>query len=42
MVDDYTAERRKTEREKRKMFPITGGGPTTQREEKFCMRKKNF
>ena len=45
MVDDYTAERRKTEREreKRKMFPhyITGG-PTTQREKKFCMRKKNF
>ena len=47
MVDDYTAERRKTEREReRKVFVcfphyITGG-PTTQREEVFCMRKKNF
>jgi hypothetical protein len=44
---DYTAERRKTEREReRKVFVcfphyITGG-PTTQREEVFCMRKKNF
>ncbi len=38
MVDDYTAERRKTEREKRKMF---SPGPTTQREEKFCMRNFN-
>ena len=37
MVDDYTAERRKTEREKRKMFP-----PALQHREKFCMRKKNF
>ena len=36
---DYT-ERRKTEREreKRKMFYITG---PPQREEKFCVRKKN-
>ena len=32
MVDDYTAERRKTERERKgKCFPITCG-PTTQRE----------
>ena len=43
---DYTVERereREREREKRKMFPhyITGG-PTTQREKKYCMRKKNF
>ena len=44
---DYTAERRKTEREReRKVFVcfphyITGG-PTTQREKKFCKRKKNF
>ena len=43
---DYTAERRKTEREreKRKMFPhyITGG-PTTQREEVLYEKEKlNF
>jgi hypothetical protein len=42
---DYTAERRKTEREreKRKMFPhyITGG-PTTQREEVLRERKIKF
>jgi len=36
MVDDYTAERRKTEREKRKMFP-----PALQHREKFCMRNFN-
>ena len=40
---DYTAERRKTEREreKRKMFPhyITGG-PTTQREEVLYEKEK--
>jgi hypothetical protein len=35
---DYTTERRKTE--KRKMFPITGGGPTTQREEVLYEKEK--
>ena len=44
MVDDYTAERRKTEREreKRKMFfPITSRAALQHREKKYCMRKKN-
>ena len=46
MVDDYTAERRKTERErerKGKCFPITSRAALQHREKKkFCMRKKNF
>ena len=47
MVDDYTAERRKTEREREKflyVFPITSRAALQHREKKklFCMRKKNF
>ena len=47
MVDDYTAERRKTERERERevfvCFPhyITGG-PTTQREEEVLYEKEKF
>ena len=45
MVDDYTAERRKTEREREKflyVFPITSRAALQHREKKFCKRKKNF
>ena len=45
---DYTAERRKTERERERekflyVFPITSRAALQHREKKkFCMRKKNF
>ena len=49
MVDDYTAERRKTERGRERerekflyVFPITSRAALQHREKKFCMRKKNF
>ena len=35
MVDDYTAERRKTER-KKFFVCFTSSGPTTKREEVLC------
>ena len=37
---DYTAERRKTEREKENVSPSPAA--LQHREKKFCVRKKNF
>ena len=41
---DYTAERRKTERERKVfcMFYIIGPYNTEREREKFCVRKLNF
>ena len=41
-VDDYTAERRKTERKKEKcMFSPSPAALQHREREKFCVRKKN-